>query len=83
MSMKEFEEEGVEINKLPRARSGTAGFGVLEEVVGDCRRISPVAQLMFEFCWTSQLRPKTTWQELSTLVTKNVHVSSDKLVIRK
>ena len=47
MLREEFEEEGVEVDKFPRVRSGTAGFGMLEEVVGDCRRISLVAQLMF------------------------------------
>ena len=55
---------------------------MLEDVVGDRGRISPVAQLMFGFCWTSQSRPKTTWQELSTLVTRKVHVSRGKLGIR-
>ena len=82
MLMEEFEDVGVEVDKFPRAWSGTAGFGMLEVVVGDHGRISPVAQLMFGFCWTSQSRPRTTWQELSTLVTKKVHVSSDKLGIR-
>ena len=61
MSMEEFKEEGVEVDEFPRARSSTAGFGILEEVVRDHGRISLVAQLMFGFCWTGQSSPKTTW----------------------
>ena len=41
MLMEEFKKERVEDDKFPRARSSTAGFGMLEEIVGYCRRISP------------------------------------------